>query len=101
MYATVTRAQSIGASSSTAVVPGAPAVYVARPLFADSPVVRGERTDRLLAKLAHDLENRLAILGRQARHDDLAAAVWNPPLRTERADIIIELRRRTLRARAA
>jgi ATP-dependent Clp protease ATP-binding subunit ClpA len=76
-----------------------PVVYTARPLFFAEPFVRGERLERLMARLARDLSLKLGALGRAARHDELAAYTFYPRLQQQRLDIDIVLRRRTARCR--
>jgi ATP-dependent Clp protease ATP-binding subunit ClpA len=78
---------------------GGATVYQARPLFFPQPEVRGEKLDRLLARLARDLAQLLHGLGRAARHDALAAWSFSPPLHTERLDLALPLRRGTARCR--
>jgi ATP-dependent Clp protease ATP-binding subunit ClpA len=79
--------------------PNAGTIYQARPLFCADPVVRGERLERLLARLAQDIGRELGALGRQQRHEDLSAWTFSPPLRTQRLDLTLTLRRRTARCR--
>jgi len=74
-------------------------LYQARPLFFDVPVARGERLERLLTRLAQDIGRQLADLGRQKRHEALAAWTFSPPLRSQRLDLTLTLRRRTARCR--
>jgi ATP-dependent Clp protease ATP-binding subunit ClpA len=74
-------------------------VYVARPLFFSEPVVRGEKLERLMARLARDLAQKLGALGRAGRHEELAAYTFYPRLQQHRLDIDIALRRRTARCR--
>jgi ATP-dependent Clp protease ATP-binding subunit ClpA len=78
---------------------GSAPVYQARPLFFPAPVQRGERLERLLARLARDLAQTLAELGRQSRHDGLAAWTFHPALRQQRIELTIPLRRRTSHCR--
>jgi ATP-dependent Clp protease ATP-binding subunit ClpA len=78
---------------------GGGTVYQARPLFFADPPVRGERLERLLTRLAQDLDRLLSALGRLQRHDDLAARLFSPTLRTHRLDLTLALRRRTARCR--
>src|SRR2546430_1409248 len=74
-------------------------VYQARPLFFPSPLVRGEKLERLLTRLMQALGQLLTGLGRQARHDELAAYTFSPRLAQERLEVTIPLRRRTARCR--
>jgi len=76
-----------------------PTVYEARPLFAPAPVVRGEKLDRLMVRLAHDLDKLLARLAEQQRHDALARWSFCPPLSQQRLELTLLLRRRTVRCR--
>jgi ATP-dependent Clp protease ATP-binding subunit ClpA len=78
---------------------GGAVVYRARPLFFRAPNVRGEKLDRLLTRLAQELGQTLAELGREARHDELARYTFNPTIRQQRQDILLQLRRRTARCR--
>src|SRR5207302_1010287 len=77
---------------------GAP-VYRARPLFFAEPLLRGEKLDRLLTRLAQELGQQVTSLGRLGRHDELAAYTFNPPLSQQRLDLILLLRRRIARCR--
>jgi ATP-dependent Clp protease ATP-binding subunit ClpA len=74
-------------------------VYTARPLFFCTPLLRGDKLDRLLTRLSHELGQRLADLGRAARHDELARYTFNPAIRQQRHNILLQLRRRTARCR--
>jgi ATP-dependent Clp protease ATP-binding subunit ClpA len=74
-------------------------IYQARPLFFAAPAVRGERLERLLARLAQDIGRQLSTLGRKMRHEELASWTFSPPLRTQRLDLTLTLRRRTARCR--
>src|SRR5689334_21405884 len=78
---------------------GGGTIYQARPLFFAVPVIRGERLERLLTRLAQDIGKHLGSLGRQQRHEELAAWTFSPPLRTQRLDLTLTLRRRTARCR--
>jgi ATP-dependent Clp protease ATP-binding subunit ClpA len=78
---------------------GGGTIYQARPLFFAEPVVRGERLERLLARLAQDIGRELSALGRKTRHEELAAWTFSPHLRTQRLDLTLTLRRRTARCR--
>ncbi|HTU23024.1 MAG TPA: hypothetical protein VMG10_33620 [Gemmataceae bacterium] len=78
---------------------GGGAIYQARPLFFADPIARGERLERLLARLAQDIDRQLGVLGRQMRHEELAAWAFAPPLRTHRLDLTLTLRRRTAHCR--
>jgi ATP-dependent Clp protease ATP-binding subunit ClpA len=78
---------------------GGALVYHARPLFFPVPTVKGERLERLLTRLAQDLGQLLNALGKADRHDELAAWTFAPPLRTQRLDLTLLLRRRTPRCR--
>ena len=74
-------------------------VYEARPLFIDHLTVTGERLERVLTRLAQDLTRRLNTLGKEKRHEALAACIFSPVLRTQRLDLTLALRRRTARCR--
>ncbi|HEX5268847.1 MAG TPA: AAA family ATPase, partial [Gemmataceae bacterium] len=78
---------------------GGATVYRARPLFFPEPVVRGERLERVLTRLAQDVAKQLTDQGRQPRHDALAAWTFSPALRSQRIELRLELRRRTARCR--
>ncbi len=74
-------------------------VYRARPLFFQEPQVRGEQLERLMTRMAQDVGKHLAALGKQARHDDLAAFTFAPKITQQRSDVVLELRKRTARCR--
>jgi len=78
---------------------GKPPEFEARPLFFSGPVLRGERLERLMARLARELSQQLGKLGRQGRHDELAAYTFSPRLQQHRLEIDITLRRRTASCR--
>jgi ATP-dependent Clp protease ATP-binding subunit ClpA len=78
---------------------GGQTVYRARPLFFNEPLVQGDQLDRLLGRLTRELGQRLTTLGREDRHDALAAYTFYPTLRQQRLDLTLLLRRRTARCR--
>ncbi len=78
---------------------GGAAVFRVRPLFFPRPTLRGDKLDRVLVRLAHDLDEMLTALGREARHDELARWTFYPRLAQQRIDLTLELRRRTARCR--
>jgi ATP-dependent Clp protease ATP-binding subunit ClpA len=78
---------------------GGGTVYRARPLFFREPAVRGEKLDRLMPRLGRDVGQHLHHLGREGRHDALAAWSFCPALRSERLDLQLPLRRGTARCR--
>ncbi|MFM7057608.1 MAG: AAA family ATPase [Planctomycetota bacterium] len=74
----------------TTALPGKRPEYVVRPLFFDSPVERAELLSTALQKLTRSLRKQLVELGRQQRHDALAAWSSNPDLETQQCRIRIE-----------
>ncbi|HEY1859163.1 MAG TPA: AAA family ATPase, partial [Gemmataceae bacterium] len=74
-------------------------VYYARPLFFDNVEMRGEKLDRVLARLTQELSQYLNGLARQDRHDELAARTFSPGLGQQRLELTFSLRRRTARCR--
>src|SRR5262249_52763748 len=74
-------------------------VYRARPLFFNGPEARGEKLDRVLVRLTQSLGQELTRLGRQNRHDELAAYTFYPPVRQQRLGLLLQLRPRTARCR--
>ncbi len=74
-------------------------LHVARPLFFPSPVTRHERLERALSNLAADLRLLLRHLGKEPRLEGLSAYSFNPPLDTQRPEVVIELRKRVARCR--
>jgi ATP-dependent Clp protease ATP-binding subunit ClpA len=78
---------------------GGAILYQARPLFFPTPLVRGEKLERLLTRLMLDLGQVLTELGRRERHDELARYTFSPRLAQERLEVTIPLRRRTARCR--
>src|SRR5690349_3600985 len=79
--------------------PGGAAVFHVRPLFFAKPLLRGDRLDRVLVRLAQDLDAQLTSLGREGRHDELARWTFHPRLAQQRIELTLELRRRTARCR--
>ncbi|HEY1186865.1 MAG TPA: AAA family ATPase [Gemmata sp.] len=73
--------------------------YTARPLFFGAPERTDANLNRLLTKLTRDLVERFELLGREERHDPLAAWAFCPPVTTHRTTVDIELRRRVARAK--
>ena len=78
---------------------GGTTVFQVRPLFFARPLLRGDKLDRVLGRLAQDLDQLLTDLGRQARHDELARWTFYPRLAQQRIGLTLELRRRTARCR--
>ena len=78
---------------------GGATVFQVRPLFFPRPLLRGDRIDRVLGRLAQDLDQELTRLGREARHDELAGYTFYPRLGQQRVELTLELRRRTARCR--
>jgi ATP-dependent Clp protease ATP-binding subunit ClpA len=67
-------------------------LFLARPLFFRSPQAKGEKLNRVTARLVTDLRKHLQALGRQARHDDLAPWTFAPEVETHLLDLAFELR---------
>jgi ATP-dependent Clp protease ATP-binding subunit ClpA len=80
-------------------LPGVAPVFLARPLFFAEPEVRGEKLDRVLMRLARDLGQQLTRLGREGRHEFLAAYTFYPALSQQRLQLTLVLRRHTVRCR--
>jgi ATP-dependent Clp protease ATP-binding subunit ClpA len=78
---------------------GSETLYLVRPLFFARPARHHERLERALHLLAHELRLHLHHLGKQPRHEELAAWSFNPRLDYQRIDLTIELRKRTARLR--
>ncbi len=74
----------------TTASPGKRPEYVVRPLFFEAPVERSELLPTALQKLTKSLRKQLVELGRQLRHDALAAWSSNPELETQQCRIRIE-----------
>ncbi len=74
-------------------------VYLARPLFFPGPRARAEKLDRLMTHMAQELGQYLSQLGREARHDALAACTFHPAFRQEKHELRFSLRRQTARCR--
>jgi ATP-dependent Clp protease ATP-binding subunit ClpA len=68
--------------------------YTARPLFAAFQERTDENLNRLLTRLTRELVQELERLGREKRHDQLAAWSFCPTVTTHRTPVAIELRRR-------
>jgi ATP-dependent Clp protease ATP-binding subunit ClpA len=64
-----------------------------RPLFFPTPVRTDESLGRAMSKLTQDLTAELALLGRAARHEPLAAYSFAPDVSQHRLELRIELRR--------
>src|SRR5688572_7907471 len=80
--------------------PGLPApVFTVRPLFFDQPSESAELLSRAVTKLAQSLRRLLDALGKQMRHDELAAWTFNPELDERQVDLTVQLRRSTARCR--
>src|SRR5262245_46864132 len=78
---------------------GGPAVQTGRPLFFPDLVERSANLNRLMARLARRVSERLAALARLDRHDELADWSFCPELAQERLELTVHLRRRTARVR--
>ena len=65
--------------------------FLVRPLFRDEPRVRAEKLSRALSKLGNELHSLLRELGREPRHDDLAAWTFHPLLEETTLEVRLEL----------
>ncbi|HJZ55222.1 MAG TPA: hypothetical protein VKE74_09700, partial [Gemmataceae bacterium] len=73
--------------------------YTARPLFFSTPTRTDDNLNRLLTKLTRDIVQTLEALGRQSRHDDVAAWAFCPRVTTHRVSFAFELLRRVVRVK--
>ena len=76
-----------------------PRGYTARPLFFSSPERTDDKLNRLLTKLTRELITQLERLGREKRHDAVAAWAFSPRVTGHRVSLEIELRRRIARVK--
>jgi hypothetical protein len=65
---------------------GRATTYRARPLFFDVPTLAGDKLERLLSRLAHDIGQMLSVVGREACQDSLAAWTFFPALGQHRLE---------------
>jgi ATP-dependent Clp protease ATP-binding subunit ClpA len=73
--------------------------FTARPLFNSGLERSDANLNRLLTRLTRDLVSHLEKLGREKRHDHLAAWAFSPRVTGHRVSLEIELRRRVARAK--
>jgi ATP-dependent Clp protease ATP-binding subunit ClpA len=73
--------------------------FAARPLFFSSPVRSDSNLNRLTAKLARDIAKTIEEASKKDRHDECARWSFAPTLTQHRLDLVIDLRRRTAKAR--
>ncbi len=73
--------------------------YAAMPLFVEAHELRDQNLNRLLTKLTREIVTKLEHLGRQPRHDVLAAWAFGPRVTTHRVAIEVELRRRVAKVK--
>src|SRR5262245_36580562 len=73
--------------------------YVVRPLFFPNPTREHEKLSRAMGLLAEDLHRHLRHLGKQLRHDDLAAWTFCPEVKSHRLDLTLELKHRRIQCR--
>jgi ATP-dependent Clp protease ATP-binding subunit ClpA len=73
--------------------------YTVAPLFFSRPRPRDEKLERAMHLLAHELREKLHLLGKELRHEPLAAWSFCPPLDYHRLDLKIELRKRVAKGR--
>src|SRR3954462_3432606 len=71
---------------------GVAKVFLARPVFQQEPMARAEKLSRALNRLAGDLRELLQELGREPRHDLLAAWTLNPLLEETTIELRLELK---------
>ncbi|HXG67301.1 MAG TPA: AAA family ATPase [Blastocatellia bacterium] len=69
-------------------------VYSARPLFFPAPVEKGEVLNRVMTRLARSLRRELDLLGRELRHDRLAAYSFCPEVDDRILTLTLDLRQR-------
>lgn len=73
--------------------------YVVRPLFFPTPARFEPSLSRAMSKFTQDLSKELGRLGRAADQSALARWTFSPPIVEHRVDVVIELRRKTIRGR--
>lgn len=73
--------------------------YFVRPLFFYAPNVRDENLSRAITKLAKDLRRHLDELGKQMRHDELAAYCFAPDVKEHALKLTLELSKQRVQCR--
>ena len=76
---------------SSVATSGKPAEYEVRPLFHLEWRGRSPWLQKGINDLVRDVRERLIELGKQLRHEELAAWTFNPPLETERCEVRLEV----------
>ncbi len=69
-------------------------VFTARPLFFPAPSRQGDNLQRVMTRLALELKKLLDQLGKEARHEELAAYSFAPDLSHHQLELTVELNRR-------
>ncbi len=69
-------------------------VFTARPLFFPAPSRQGDNLQRVMTRLALELKKLLDQLGKEARHEELAAYSFAPDLSHHHLELTVELNRR-------
>ena len=73
--------------------------YAARPLFLGAPEQTDGNLNRLLTRLTREILAHLERLGRDARHEPIAAWTFGPNVTTHRVALEIAMRRRAARVK--
>ncbi|MCA9008823.1 MAG: ATP-dependent Clp protease ATP-binding subunit [Planctomycetaceae bacterium] len=76
---------------------GKPPDYVVRPLFFSSPETNSQFLQSALNKLTHRLREMFVELGKDQRHDALAAWTYCPEVETKRCEVRIEVAKQSAR----
>ncbi|MCA9061423.1 MAG: ATP-dependent Clp protease ATP-binding subunit [Planctomycetaceae bacterium] len=73
--------------------------YRVRPLFREGPAAHGEMLEQTFNRLSHLLREGLMPLGRMLRHDQLAEWTCCPDVKSQMAEIRVDIGRQTARLR--
>ncbi len=76
---------------SSAPAPGKPVEYTVRPLFHLEWRGRSTWLQKAINELVRDVREELIKLGKELRHEKLAAWAFHPPLETQRCEIRLEV----------
>lgn len=69
---------------------GGEVTFTAGPVFGNGPLIHGPKLSRVLSRLGAEVRKIVNGLGKEARHDELAAWMQSPNLESHRFDIRIE-----------